>query len=295
MRAATTTMSHSVFKDFAALVKFRLSASVVATSGFGYGLAVKYYHVDSPNWSNMLWLLLGGFLVVASSNTFNQLIEKKTDAKMDRTFSRPIVTERINRNEAITFGLICGVSGLFILYYFLNPLTALLSFLAWASYVLMYTPLKKITPFAVFIGAFPGAIPPLSGWVAVYPEINMEGVSLFLVQFFWQFPHFWAIAWLLHDDYNKAGYLMLPTYEGRGKKSGYFIVIYSVVLLLISIIPAFLGITSLWILSIVVPFGLLLIYYSVILTIKLDVKSAKKLMFASLIYTPAVFTGYLLL
>ena len=104
MRAASTTISHSVLKDFAALVKFRLSASVVATSGFGFGIAIKYYHVDNPNWVNMFWLLLGGFLVVASSNTFNQLIEKQTDAKMERTFSRPIVTERIGRVEAISFG-----------------------------------------------------------------------------------------------------------------------------------------------------------------------------------------------
>lgn len=289
----------SRIKSYAELVKFRLTSTVVATSSFGYIIALQF--TKGENWKDFFdWLLfvgvlLGGMFIVFAANGMNQIIEKENDSKMERTSNRPIVEERISISDARIFCWITGLLGIAILIVTgATFLSVLLGGLSFVLYVFVYTPMKQVSPVAVMIGAIPGALPPLIGYSAVVPRLDEIGLILFLVQFFWQFPHFWAIAWLLHDDYQKAGYWLLPTRGGRDKRSAYQILIYTVILNLVSLMPLYYGVSNIAAVSVIIPLALFFFYKSYRLFVTLDTTEARKLLYASFLYTPVVFLSYIL-
>jgi protoheme IX farnesyltransferase len=284
-----TTTSHTGFfnavlafsQHFALLTKARLSFSVVFSSIAGYILGCE---VINPN--ELSLLLFGGLAIAGASNAFNQIIERDIDAQMHRTKNRPLPTG--NMTQATAFGIAVGlsISGLIALYA-INPKTAMFAAISMFLYTSVYTPLKTKTPLAVFVGAFPGAIPFMLGWVAATGSFGLEAGTLFMIQFFWQFPHFWAIGWLMFEDYNRVGINMLPSGK-RDRKTALQAVLYSVWTLVISVFPV-LGITGSLQISFVAAIlvaisGVWLIISAMQLYQNLDQKSAKKLMIVSVIY-----------
>lgn len=289
---------NSTLKAFGQLIKFRLTSSVAATSVFGYLLGCKL-NADGSwtelfDWSVFLGVLIGGMLVVFASNGLNQIIEKENDGKMARTSARPIVEERIPLSQAILFCWITGIAGIVLLSLTVPFVAVFLSGLSLAIYVFVYTPMKQTSNIAVMIGAIPGALPPLIGYTAVVGRIDEPGMMLFLVQFFWQFPHFWAIAWMLHDDYQKAGYWMLPSSGGRDKKSAYQILIYTVLLIIISMTPIYYGMCGVKSLMLILPISFWVLAKAFALFRSMEIADARKLLYATLIYTPVVFLGYII-
>ena len=289
---------NSTLKAFGQLIKFRLTSSVAATSVFGYLLGCKL-NADGSwtelfDWSVFLGVLIGGMLVVFASNGLNQIIEKENDGKMASTSARPIVEERIPLSQAILFCWITGIAGIVLLSLTVPFVAVFLSGLSLAIYVFVYTPMKQTSNIAVMIGAIPGALPPLIGYTAVVGRIDEPGMMLFLVQFFWQFPHFWAIAWMLHDDYQKAGYWMLPSSGGRDKKSAYQILIYTVLLIIISMTPIYYGMCGVKSLMLILPISLWVLAKAFALFRSMEIADARKLLYATLIYTPVVFLGYII-
>jgi protoheme IX farnesyltransferase len=290
-------MSASVkelFKDYLQLVKFRLTASVVGSALFGYLVAVKVLDHHDFNLLQAFGVVLGGFFTVAASNGLNQLIEKEQDAKMKRTSKRPIAMGRITDASARLFCLLSALLGFLILWFACNPLSAWLGLFSLILYAFLYTPLKGITPLSVLVGAFPGALPPLIGWTAGADQLDAMGLTLFGFQFFWQFPHFWSIAWMLHDDYQEAGYWLLPTPHGRSRNSSLQILIYSVILILVSLLPLNLGMVGPWFLLFTLPLGGLILFRAWKLHQSLSTPDARKLMFTTLIYSPLIFIGLLI-
>lgn len=275
--------------DYAAFFKLRLASLVVFSAFFGYLIAV-----DSIVWIDLFWLSLGGFLVTGSSNGFNQVIEKELDELMDRTKMRPLVTGRMNKMEAIIVASLSGLIGILILWLQLNPLSGILGILALFLYVAVYTPLKRVTPWAVFVGAFPGAIPPMLGWVAAMGHFGLEPGLLFAIQFMWQFPHFWAIAWKADADYAKAGFRLLPSKGGKDFTSAFLILVYSLFLLLVSILPVVFGFAGNIALLLFVVAGTIMIYPSIQLFKNKTDKAATNVMFASFIYVPIVLVAWFL-
>lgn len=289
---------NSTLNAFGQLIKFRLTSSVAATSVFGYLLGCKLNAHGSWtelfDWSVFLGVLIGGMLVVFASNGLNQIIEKENDGKMARTSARPIVEERIPLSQAILFCWITGIAGIVLLSLTVPFVAVFLSGLSLAIYVFVYTPMKQTSNIAVMIGAIPGALPPLIGYTAVVGRIDEPGMMLFLVQFFWQFPHFWSIAWMLHDDYQKAGYWMLPSSGGRDKKSAYQILIYTVLLIIISMTPIYYGMCGVKSLVLILPISLWVLAKAFALFRTMEIADARKLLYATLIYTPVVFLGYII-
>jgi protoheme IX farnesyltransferase len=274
----------SKLTDYNQLIKMRLTFTVVLSAVLGYLIAVE----TGIELRAILALSIGGFLVVGSANGINQIIEKNYDSKMLRTNDRPLATNRMSVLEAGIFCTLFGVGGVYILGTYLNQMSAILGLVSLISYAFIYTPLKRYSSFAVFIGAFPGAIPPLLGWVASTGTIDMGGLSLFALQFIWQFPHFWAIAWILDEDYKRAGYNLLPSKEGRNKKSAMLTVIYTLSLIPISIVPFILGISGYVSLIVILVCGVLLSIQALKLYKTCSIADAKKLMFYSIIYNPLV-------
>lgn len=263
-------------------MKLRLAVLVVLSAVAGY-----LYAGGAFSWMNFLMLVGGGFLVTGSSNGLNQVIEKELDAKMDRTKNRPIPSGKLSAIEAIIFSSVIGIAGLLMLWQ-LNFLSFVLGLLALFLYVAIYTPLKRITPLAVFVGAFPGAIPPMLGYVAVSGSFGIEPGILFMLQFMWQFPHFWAIAWVMDDDYAKAGFRLLPSKEGRGKRSAYQILLYSLFTIPVGMLPWMFDMSGTWALVVCILAGLGFSYFALRLFWSNELKHAKQLMFASFIYLPIV-------
>ena len=289
----------SKFKSYLELIKFRLTSTVVATSSFGFLIALKFAKGDlwlsDFNWLLFVGVLVGGMFIVFAANGMNQIIEKENDSKMSRTSNRPIVEGRIEIREARTFCWVTGFLGIFTLIAVgASFLSVLLGAISLVVYVFIYTPMKQLSPMAVMIGAIPGALPPWIGYTAIVPRVDELGFILFLVQFFWQFPHFWAIAWILHDDYQKAGYWLLPTRAGRDKKSAYQVLIYTVILILVSMMPLMYGIADINAISVILPLGLFFLFKAYRLFSTLEVSDAKKLLYASFLYTPVVFLCYIL-
>jgi protoheme IX farnesyltransferase len=280
-------------KDYMMLSKFRLSTTVVGTTLIAYFLGTQTIPVPFL-WTQFIALAIGGMLVVAAANGFNQIYEKDSDKLMSRTQKRPLADLRMTVQDAIIFSTICAIVGLLILLIFTNARAAFLSLVSIFVYTLAYTPMKHQTPFAVFVGAIPGALPPAIGWVAASGNIDVIARILFLVQLIWQFPHFWAIAWMLEDDYRKANYTLLPNYEGRTKKNADKILIYSMLLVLISMYPIVLDFGSLKSLFVILPLGIYLIIKALALRKDLSIESAKKLMYSTLFYMPGVLLSYLL-
>jgi protoheme IX farnesyltransferase len=279
-----TILPKSIFLDFKEITKAGLAISVVFSSIVGYLLGFSSEHPFS--FLTMFLLAIGGYCMVGASNIFNQVIEKDLDAKMDRTKNRPIPSGRISVNNALILGFVLTLIGLGVLY-FINPKTAMFGAISIFMYVSLYTPLKTLTPLAVFVGAFPGAIPFMLGWVAASGSFGIEAGTLFLIQFFWQFPHFWAIGWFLFDDYKKAGFFMLPTGK-RDRKTSIQIILYTFWLLIASILPVFgfTGALQLSIIAAIVVFllGCWMLFYALQLYKNKDVKTAKKLMLVSVTY-----------
>ncbi len=266
------------------LVKPRLSFLVVFSAWFGYLMGAGE---NAFTFKGIFWISLGGFLVTGASNALNQVLEVEFDKLMIRTRMRPLPTGVLTSGEALILALVAGISGILILGFIFNLVTALLGIIALLSYAFVYTPLKRLHPISVFVGAFPGALPPLIGWAAS-GEIGLGALVVFLIQFIWQFPHFWAIAWLLDEDYAKAGFKMLPLKEGKGKATALLILIYTSLLIPASFAPFFVGTTSWLGLSTLLVCGIGFTYQALKLFKNQDNASARGLMFGSFLYLPLV-------
>ena len=266
-----------------ALGKLRLASLVVFSAVVSY-----FFAADTIDWLKVFYLSLGGILITASSNAFNQIIEKDLDKLMSRTQDRPLPKGKLSTTEALVFSIVTGIVGALLLWLKLNPLSGLLGLLALIMYVGLYTPMKRVSSFAVFIGAFPGAIPPLLGYIAYTGEFGLAPGLLFAIQFVWQFPHFWAIAWKCDDDYSKAGFRLLPSQNGKDRFSAFQTIIYSLFLIPVSLTPYYFGMTGIVSAIIIAILGVWFAYYSVVLYRTLGDKAALKLMFASFVYLPIV-------
>lgn len=268
-------------KAYMVFTKFRLSALVVVSALSGY------LFMGASDGIEITLLLVGGLLVTAASNGSNQIWERDLDKLMKRTERRPIPMGIMSVREALIVVVVCLIAGTVMLY-MINLYSALLGLLAYIMYVFIYTPLKRVTPWAVFVGAFPGAIPPMLGAVAATNEFGLIPGILFFVQFTWQFPHFWAIAWVAYDDYKAGGFSLLPSKEGKSKNSAFQIAVYSLALIPFSLMPWLFGLTG-WVSSLIaVIIGSIFFMYSWRLLRTCEDKDAKRLMFASFIYLPII-------
>ena len=272
-------------KDYQQLMKLNLSMLVVFSSVVGYVIIpdVKVEFI------NVLYLFIGGSLVTAAANAGNEILERNTDKLMRRTMLRPLPDARMTVLEATLFCVITLLAGLSILYFKFNPLSALLSLLCFVIYVAIYTPMKKVSPLSVLIGAFPGSLPCLIGWVAGTNHLgSMAAWTLFIIQFFWQFPHFWSIAWIGHEDYEKAGMKMLPRIEKVGYFTAFQCVLYSAVLIPLSALPMVVGLGG-WISVVGLGLAALWFLYNSLNFLKDNSDAmARKVMFASFVYLPIV-------
>ncbi|MDP3393481.1 heme o synthase [Sediminibacterium sp.] len=277
-------------KDYMLLIKFTLSFTVVFSCVICYLLAPKVVEYD---WYMILLLFLAGMLITGSANAINQAVEKDTDAMMKRTSKRPVANGNMSQNEAYTFALIAGIVGVGMMWYFFNFSSALVSAFSLFLYAFIYTPLKKINSIAVLIGALPGALPCLIGWVAGNDDFALGGWVLFGMQFLWQFPHFWAIAWVAHADYTKAGFKLLPADKGPTKFTAIQTIMYSFLMIPIGMVPYFIGLTGITSLWIVLACNLFMVFQSARLYKEMDVKAARRVMFSSYIYLPIVLLAML--
>jgi protoheme IX farnesyltransferase len=287
--------SHSLtmvdkFRAYFELLKFRLSFLVSFSCGFGYILGAN----GSIDWLHFIVICTGGFLVSGASVTINQIIEKDLDVLMTRTQNRPLPTGRITPNQAAIFAFIVGAVGIIILYSYTNVLTTLLSILSMVLYSFVYTPLKRVGPIAVFVGAIPGALPPLLGWTAATGHISIEALIIFGIQFIWQFPHFWAIAWVADEDYKKAGFKLLPSGGKKDLNTAIQIMIYTLFLIPVGLLPAKFGITGLDSAIVVTVCGVLFLSQTFALMRTGTRQSALRIMFGSFLYLPIVQIAYLL-
>lgn len=281
----------TVLEDFKQITKMRLALSVVFSSIAGYLLAA-----DQIDVSKMVLLALGGYLMVGASNAFNQVMEKDLDALMSRTQNRPLPSGRMQPQTALIIATVMTLLGMWVLYT-INYRTAFFGGLSIVLYVALYTPLKTKTPLAVFVGAFPGAIPFMLGWVAHTNSFGIEPGVLFMLQFFWQFPHFWAIGWMLDEDYKKAGFKMLPT--GKPDQATAFqVVFYTLWMIVISVLPytSYTGSLQLSGVGAVLVFlvGLVMLYFGIQLMIKKSKESARLLMLSSVVYISLVQIVYVM-
>ena len=268
-------------KNFTEITKLRLSVSVVFSSVAGYLLGA-----TQVDFVVLLLLCVGGYCMVGASNVYNQIMERDLDILMDRTKNRPIPVGRMSVSASLSLAIVLTLVGLSVLYS-INPQTAMFGAISIFIYVFLYTPLKTKTPLSVFVGAFPGAIPFMLGWVAATNDFGIEPGTLFMIQFFWQFPHFWAIGWFLFDDYKKGGFFMLPTGK-RDHGTAIQVILYSICTVLASLIPAF-GVTGMFYITpisaiIIGALGLWFIYYGIRLYKQKTDKSAKQLMLVSVSY-----------
>ncbi len=277
------------FRAFFDLTKFRLSSTVVFSSAIGFTLAS-----DKIVWTKLILFSIAAFATTASANIINQIIERNLDKLMTRTENRPIPSGRLSVKEAAVFGWIMAAIAMYILFYEFNYKAGLLALLSMVLYGFVYTPLKRVGPIAVAVGALPGAFPPMIGWVAAVNHFGLEPGILFAIQFFWQFPHFWAIAWVLNDDYTNAGFRLLPSSGGQNLNSAIQIMIYTLFLLPLCWVPFYLGMTGINSAVIAMVFGVLFLAQTFHLMRKVDRKAALQLMFGSFIYLPVVQIAYLL-
>ena len=288
---ATPTIKHSLISDFKEITKMRLALSVVFSSVAGYLLGV-----DEVNYTTVFLLALGGYFMVGASNAFNQIIEKDLDALMHRTQNRPVASGRMTVNTAFIIACLFTVLGIAILYT-INAQTAMFGAISIFLYTSVYTPLKTKTPLSVFVGAIPGAIPFMLGWVAATDDFGIESGTLFALQFFWQFPHFWAIGWFLFEDYKRGGFFMLPTGK-QDKGTAIQVLLYTIWTILVSIVPVF-GVTGQLKLSIVAAIivfglGLMMLFYAIKLYKNMTEKAAKQLMLSSVLYITLIQIVYVI-
>jgi protoheme IX farnesyltransferase len=288
--AEQVVVERSKGKLYYELFKPRLSFLVTFSTVFGFLLG----HQGTVDWIQLIVFAIGGFLISGSSVIINQMKEIKYDALMSRTLSRPLPTGKVNKSEALYVTLIAGAVGFLLLYLVTNPLTVILSFISLLLYAFIYTPLKRVGPIAVFVGAVPGALPPLIGWVAATGMISHEALIIFGIQFIWQFPHFWAIAWGADDDYKKAGFKLLPGGGGKDLNTAINIMVYTLFLLPLGLLPSYFGLTGLTSGVVATVCGVLFLSQTFLLMKDNSKKSALKIMFGSFIYLPIVQIAYLL-
>jgi len=293
MKEIKTSLSFSLaskVKDYFLLMKFTLSFTVVFSCVICYLLAP---HIVVYNWLLIAYLFIAGMLITGSANAINQAVEKDTDSMMARTSKRPVASGRMTENEAYTFAIISGVLGIFTMAYFFNYSSALLSAFSLFLYAFVYTPLKKINSIAVLVGAFPGAFPCLIGWVAGNDNFAIGGWILFGIQFLWQFPHFWAIAWVAHKDYSNAGFKLLPADKGPTKFTAIQGIMYSVLMIPVGILPHYFNIAGNVSMVILLICNLLMVVQGVRLYNEMNVKAARRVMFSSYVYLPIVLLSLL--
>ena len=275
-------------KLFFELIKFRLSFLVTFSSVFGFLLSSNYI-----NYFSLFILIISGFFITGSSIINNQIIEKDSDKLMNRTKNRPLPTNKISSRNALFISLALCITGLILMVLFLNKLTALLSFFSLIIYTFLYTPLKKVGPIAVFVGAIPGALPPLIGWVASTNDISLEALIIFSIQFIWQFPHFWAIAWVSDDDYKRAGFKLLPNNGKKNLSTAVNIMTYTMFLIPLGLLPTIFGITGLISGVVAVVCAILFLIQTLRLIKDYSKTSALRIMFGSFIYLPVVQLTYI--
>lgn len=278
-------------KAYYELLKFRLSALVTFSAVFGFILGDSG---SSFGWSSFLGLALGGFLISGASGAANEIMERDLDKLMKRTKNRPLPLQIISLTEAYWFTFSIAFIGLALLWIYTNPLTTWLGVLSMVLYVFVYTPLKRVGPIAVFVGAIPGAMPPLLGWTAATGAISYEALIIFGIQFIWQFPHFWAIAWVSDEDYKKAGFKLLPSGGGQDLNTAIQIMIYTLFLLPLGLLPSYFGLTGLNSGIVATVCGVLFLAQTFSLMRDCSRKSALKIMFGSFLYLPIVQIAYLL-
>ena len=279
-------------KDYLLLIKPSLSIMVVFSSIMSFALTKgSENYVDF--WRMILLLFAGGMLVTGSANAINQVVEKDTDAQMKRTAKRPVASGRMSVTEGWIFSIVTGAAGVFILGYFFNWLAAGLAAFSLFLYAFIYTPLKKVNSIAVLAGAVPGALPCLIGWAAGDNALTLGGWILFAFQFFWQFPHFWAIAWVAHKDYSNAGFKLMPSVEGPTKYSAIQSVIYSLILIPVGVLPFWVGMSGWVSFFVVLVANLFMVWFCVKLFRDMERKAARRVMFASYFYLPIVLLALL--
>jgi protoheme IX farnesyltransferase len=278
-------------KAYLELIKLRLSALVTFSAGFGFILG------DTGSmfsWGAFFALIAGGFLITGASGAANEILEKDYDKLMKRTENRPLPMKQISLQEAYWFTTITAILGISILWIFTNPLTTLLGVLSMVLYIFVYTPLKRVGPIAVFVGAIPGAMPPLLGWTAATGTISVEALIIFGIQFIWQFPHFWAIAWVGDEDYKNAGFKLLPSGGKKDLNTAIQIMIYTLFLIPLGLLPMYFGLTGINSAVIVTICGVLFLAQTFSLMRDCSRKSALKIMFGSFLYLPIVQIAFLL-
>ena len=276
-------------KLFFEITKFRLSLLVALSSVFGFFISSSKVYIN-----DVFILLVGGYLISSSSVINNQILEKDLDKMMNRTNKRPIPTGRISIYKSVIMSIFSMIIGLFLISFYLNIYAALLSFISLILYSFVYTPMKKFGPIAVFIGAIPGALPPLIGWVASTGQITLEAIIIFSIQFIWQFPHFWAIAWMYDDDYKKVGFKLLPNNGEKNLKTAVNIMIYTLFLIPLGLLPTIFGITGIISGTVAVFLAIIFLAQTFKLINDYSRESAVKVMFSSFIYLPIVQISYVL-
>lgn len=287
------TAKHNKVKDYLQLMKPSLSIMVVFSSVVCFLLVPGLEQLYVTPWLRSIWLFVGGMLVTGSANTINQVVEKDTDAMMKRTASRPVAAGRMSVTEGWIFAIGTGAVGIALLWYFFNPLSAALAAFSLFLYAFVYTPLKKVNAVAVLMGAFPGALPCLIGWTAGADNLALGGWVLFGIQFLWQFPHFWAIAWVAHTDYSNAGFKLLPSDKGPTKQTALQTIIWSLLLIPVCALPYFIGMSGLVSLAIVTLANLFLLLQCIRLYNDNNAKAARRVMFSSYVHLPIVLLSLL--
>ena len=277
-------------RDYMLLIKFSLSFMVVFSAVVSYLLAPKVVEYD---WGMIILLFVAGLLVTGSANAVNQVVERDTDAMMKRTAKRPVASGRMSPAEGWTFAILAGVGGVLILGLFFNWLSAAIAAFSWFVYAFMYTPLKKVSAVSVLVGAVPGALPCLIGWAAGQDALTAGGWVLFAIQFFWQFPHFWAIAWIAHADYSQAGFKLMPSVEGPTKYSAIQSIIYSVLLIPVGMLPYLAEMSGRVSFFIILVANIMMVWQCVRLYRDMEAKAARRVMFGSYIYLPVVLLALL--
>jgi protoheme IX farnesyltransferase len=272
------------------LLKCRLSLTVAFSGAFGYLLA----SAQPVDWTKLTVFSLGGFFITGAANILNQMIEKDLDKLMSRTSQRPLPSGRLNMAEALGFAIVLTIVGAGLLFTYVSVLSGLLSFLSLVLYAFVYTPLKRVGPIAVLVGAIPGALPPLIGWAAATGELGVGAFTLFAIQFVWQFPHFWAIAWVLDEDYRKAGFKLLPSSGGRNINTAFQIMIYTLFLIPLGVLPAKFGLIGINAACVATVCGTLFLMQTFYLMKECSNKAALRLMFGSFLYLTIVQIAFLM-
>jgi protoheme IX farnesyltransferase len=292
LKNAATALAPSIFsqwvRDYLQLFKFRLSLTVVFSSVIAFIIASREF-----NLADVVLIFLGGFLITAGANALNQVLEKDFDKLMKRTQNRPLAAGRMNVSEAVLAAGLSGIAGVGILWFFFNPLGALLGAVSLIIYAFIYTPLKRFSPFAVLVGAIPGALPPLIGWVCATGSLDFGGFVIMSIQFLWQFPHFWAIAWIAHDDYKNAGFKLLPSSGGQDKYTALLSMFYIGILIAVSLIPLASGMIGYVSGGVIFLAGAGFLMLGYRLFKSCEMKAARSLMLGSIIYLPVVLIALL--